>query len=62
MGKQEIIGPRIAAQTNAWKTPTENHLKMQELESLAYQHYREEGEKSQFSRALRFCLLINAIL
>lgn len=39
MEKQEIIGLRIGAQTDPRKTPTENHLKIQQLESIDY-HYR----------------------
>lgn len=45
MAEQEIIGLGTWAQTDAWKTPTENHLTQLELESITYQHYREEGEK-----------------
>lgn len=62
MAKQGIIGLRTQAQTEAWKTPTENHLIQLELESISYQHYREEGEKSHFSPAWWFCLLTRAIL
>lgn len=62
MRKKEIIGLRTWAQTDAWKTPTENHLIQLELESITYQHYREDEEKSQFSLAWWFCLLTRAIL
>lgn len=51
MEKLEIIGLRTWAQTDAWKTPTENHLIQMELELITYQRYREEWEKSQFSVA-----------
>lgn len=46
--KQAVICLRTWAQSDTWKTSTENHRIQQGLESITYQHYREEGENPAF--------------